>query len=57
MSLRPIIACLVAAFIAGPEMAQSQPSAAMGDSAKALLGAWEFSNADRDKRCTAGTFL
>jgi len=26
---------------------------AMGDSAKGLIGSWEFSNADRDKRCTA----
>lgn len=30
--------------------AQTPP---LGDSAKALLGSWEFSNADRDKRCTA----
>lgn len=53
MSFGRIIACLVAAFIAGPAMAQSQPSAAMSDSGKALLGSWEFSNADRDKICQA----
>jgi len=31
----------------------SAPAPAMGDFAKALVGSWEFSNADRDKRCTA----
>jgi hypothetical protein len=33
----------------GPAMAQSP----MSDSGKALLGSWEFSNADRDKVCQA----
>ena len=33
--------------------AQAQTVAALGDSAKALIGTWEFSNADRDKICTA----
>ncbi len=28
-------------------------SAILGDSAKAMVGSWEFSNADRDKKCTA----
>ena len=28
-------------------------TATLGDSAKGLLGSWEFSNADRDKVCTA----
>jgi hypothetical protein len=35
----------------GPAVAQTP--AALGDSAKGLLGSWEFSNADRDKICTA----
>jgi len=35
--------------LTGPVSAQTT----MGDSAKALVGAWEFSNADRDKICTA----
>jgi len=54
-----IIALLLCA--AAPVLAQApQPPApaqpaqpALGDSAKALIGSWEFSNADRDKRCTA----
>lgn len=33
--------------------AQTQQSPPLGDSGKALLGSWEFSNADRDRRCTA----
>jgi protease inhibitor Inh len=33
-----------------PALAQN---AALGDSAKALIGTWEFSNADRDKICLA----
>lgn len=50
MKLLPVIACLAALFAAAPALAQT---AAMGDSAKALLGSWEFSNADRDKVCQA----
>jgi hypothetical protein len=42
--------CLTAAALAQTPAAQST---ALGDSAKALIGAWEFSNADRDKICTA----
>ena len=34
----------------GPAAAQAP--ATLGDSAKALIGTWEFSNADRDKICT-----
>lgn len=41
---------MLAALALTPASAQQ---AAMGDSAKDMLGAWEFSNADRDKRCTA----
>ncbi len=33
--------------------ASAQSPATLGDSAKAVIGAWEFSNADRDKICTA----
>ncbi|MGN6572795.1 MAG: AprI/Inh family metalloprotease inhibitor, partial [Pseudolabrys sp.] len=37
-----------------PQPVQAPAAApAMGDSAKGLIGSWEFSNADRDKRCTA----
>ena len=46
-------AALFAVFvIATPAFAQA-PQPALGDSAKSLLGSWEFSNADRDKICTA----
>lgn len=33
--------------------ARAQTPATLGDSAKAIIGTWEFSNADRDKKCTA----
>jgi hypothetical protein len=32
--------------------AAAQAPATLGDSAKAMVGTWEFSNADRDKICT-----
>lgn len=41
-----------AAVWAGVAMAQTPP-ATLNDSAKAVIGTWEFSNADRDKICTA----
>jgi len=43
-------------FIGVAVMAMSAATAqtpALGDSAKGVLGTWEFSNADRDKICTA----
>jgi len=43
--------CVLIVSAAGPARAQS--TAALGDSARALIGTWEFSNADRDKICTA----
>jgi hypothetical protein len=43
----------VAALVAGAALAQAPQNAPMGDSAKALLGSWDFSNADRDKICQA----
>ncbi len=39
----------LAFVVSAPAWAQST----LGDSAKALIGSWEFSNADRDKICTA----
>ena len=44
-----IIAAAVMAL--GAATAQTPPP--LGESAKAMLGTWEFSNADRDKICTA----
>ena len=45
---------LILLFAAGASApAQAQPAApALSDAAKALIGSWEFANADRDKRCT-----
>ena len=45
MARRPIAASPFAARRATPTT--------LGDSAKAVIGSWEFSNADRDKICTA----
>ena len=45
------VALIVLAVVVGaPAWAQSTT---LGDSAKAVIGSWEFSNADRDKICTA----
>jgi hypothetical protein len=41
----------LALVLGAPALAQS--TATLGESAKALIGTWEFSNADRDKICTA----
>ena len=42
--------CMTGAALA---QAPATHSTSLGDSAKAMIGAWEFSNADRDKVCTA----
>ncbi|MDO9413438.1 MAG: AprI/Inh family metalloprotease inhibitor [Pseudolabrys sp.] len=49
MKLLRAVTLIVAVLAAGPALAQ----AGLGESAKELLGPWEFSNADRDKTCTA----
>jgi hypothetical protein len=49
MNLVWITSLLFTLIAASPALAQS---ATLGDSAKGLLGSWEFSNADRDKICT-----
>ena len=45
----------LAVVVGAPAWAQSPAtqSTILGDSAKAVIGSWEFSNADRDKICTA----
>ena len=50
MMLARIIACALPVLLAGPAIAQGP--ATLGDSAKAIIGTWEFSNADRDKTCS-----
>jgi len=44
---------LIALAVAVGSPASAQSTVTLGDSAKALIGTWEFSNADRDKICTA----
>jgi hypothetical protein len=43
----PVLALLA---VCGGALAQSQPP--VSDAAKAMVGTWEFTNADRDKSCT-----
>jgi len=40
-------------LIAVMALAASAQAQTLGDSAKRVLGSWEFSNAERDKKCTA----
>ena len=44
---------LLALFCLGLPMAAQAQTPPLGDQATALLGSWEFSNANRDRRCTA----
>ena len=48
MTRLPIV--LAAVCLAGVALAQP---AGLGESAKRVIGSWEFSNADRDRTCTA----
>ena len=49
MSRLVIGLCVI--WLAG--VAYAQTPATLGDSAKRVVGSWEFSNADRDRTCTA----
>ena len=53
MNAMRLIACVIAVLVAFPAMAQAPQPTSLGEAAKALIGNWEFSNADRDKICTA----
>lgn len=44
-------ALVLLSVVVGEAQAQAQPPA-LSDAAKAMVGTWEFANADRDKRCT-----
>jgi Protease inhibitor Inh len=46
-----LVAGLVAVIFAGNAFAQAP--APLGESAQRMIGSWEFSNADRDRTCTA----
>jgi Protease inhibitor Inh len=48
--MKHLIAIAVAGFLVG-SFARAQPQP-LNDSAKGMIGAWEFSNAARDKVCT-----
>ncbi len=51
---RGFLLIALSAGLIGPTVAQAPATqSTLGDSAKALIGTWEFSNADRDKICTA----
>jgi hypothetical protein len=50
--IRPLVAIAMLLAAAAPVAAQKAPPPALGEAAKAVLGTWEFSNADRDKICT-----
>jgi hypothetical protein len=56
---RAFLLIALTAGLIGPALAQTpapqstSQSTNLGDSAKALIGTWEFSNADRDKICSA----
>jgi hypothetical protein len=47
--LRLIAIAVVAVALGAPAQAQTPP---LGESAKAMIGTWEFSNAEHDKVCT-----
>lgn len=49
--IRVVIGAVALALFAVPALAQSRPP--LGDSARNMLGSWEFSSADRERLCTA----
>jgi Protease inhibitor Inh len=55
--LRVVLITAAAICAAGDALAQAPPPSAsppvIGEAARKLIGSWEFSNADRDKKCTA----
>jgi hypothetical protein len=44
---------IVLAVVAATGAAVAQAPSPLGDSAQRMIGSWEFSNADRDRTCTA----
>ena len=51
MTVTRCIVALIALCLAGTASAQAPPQ--LGESARRVVGSWEFSNADRDRTCTA----
>ena len=48
--LRPVFIAALAVLLGGP--AQAQTREPLSESAKSVIGSWEFSNAERDKKCS-----
>jgi len=55
--MKTVTAVSLLVLLAAPAIAQRAPAPAaapqLGESAQAMLGPWEFSNAERNKVCTA----
>jgi hypothetical protein len=51
-SMRRAVLLILLAAALGRGSAQAQPAPAVLDAAKELVGGWELSNADHDRRCT-----
>ncbi len=53
--MRMLAAVCFAVILAQPALAQraASPAPSLGESAQGMLGSWEFSNAERNKICTA----
>ena len=47
----PLIACVLVALAGGPALAQAPTPPQPSDAARALVGVWELSNPDRDRKC------
>jgi len=50
--MRPAVLLTLFGVVVGGAHAQAQPSPSVLDAAKEIVGAWELSNADHDRRCT-----
>jgi hypothetical protein len=46
-----LLAAILTSLAGGAALAQNAPAPVPSDAAKAMVGAWEISNADRDKTC------
>jgi hypothetical protein len=50
--MRPAVLLILIGVVVGGGHAQAQPSPSVLDAAKEIVGAWELSNAEHDRRCT-----
>ena len=49
--LSRVLACAFSALVGTGALAQTQPLPEPSEAARALVGVWELSNPDRDRRC------